>query len=272
VNAATSHRHWIAAVAAGAAMALAGCGEDDETVTEDTATQGAEADAAPDWSYSGDTGPEHWGSLSPAYAACSRGAEQSPIDLRDGGGAPPRLEVGYGESPLELFNNGHSVEASAEGDNTISLDGKTYGLDQFHFHAPSEHTLNGVAVPLELHFVNLADDGSPAVLGVLVEEGEDNPAWARFTDALADASSEGDKAEVEATDLPSLLPTDPASAERWSYSGSLTTPPCSEGVAWTVFAEPIEMSADQIAAFTAAYDATARPVQPLGERELAFGS
>ena len=98
------------------------------------------------------------------------------------------------------------------------------------------------------------------------------PAWSAITDALADTTSEGDTAPVEDTDLLALLPDGAASAERWSYAGSLTTPPCAEGVAWTVFAEPIEMSADQIAAFTDAYSDTARPVQPLGDRELLRGN
>jgi carbonic anhydrase len=224
------------------------------------------------WSYSGPTGPESWGSLSTEYAECSEGSEQSPIDLGAGAGTPPSLEVEYGTSALELTNNGHSVEAAVEGDNTVSLDGTPYTLDQFHFHAPSEHTIEGEVLPLELHFVNLGEDGSPAVLGVLVREGEENPAWTAFTDALGQTVDEGDTAKVGETDLAALLPADPAGSERWSYPGSLTTPPCSEGVAWTVFAAPIEMSAEQIAAFTAAYDGNARPVQPLGDRELAFGS
>jgi carbonic anhydrase len=226
----------------------------------------------PEWSYSGPTGPEHWGSLSPEYAACSEGSEQSPIDLGAGAGAPPSLEVDYGASPLELTNNGHSVEAAIQGANSVSLDGTAYTLDQFHFHAPSEHTIEGEVLALELHFVNAADDGSLAVLGVMVREGEENPAWSGVTEALGSTVNEGDTAEVQATELAALLPASPANAERWSYPGSLTTPPCSEGVAWTVFAEPIEMSAKQIAAFTAAYEGNARPVQPLGARELAFGS
>jgi carbonic anhydrase len=262
-------RPWIA-VAVAAAMAFAGCGDDDEPVSDETTTQAEQA--APEWSYSGDTGPDQWGSLSPEYAECSEGTEQSPIDLTGGSGDPPALAIDYGSSPLALTNNGHSVEAVVKGDNTIALDGDAYALDQFHFHAPSEHTLDGEALPLELHFVNATADGKLAVLGVMVREGEENPAWTAVTDALADTVNEGDTAEVEQVDLKALLPRNALGAQRWSYPGSLTTPPCSEGVAWTVFAEPIEMSAEQIAAFTAAYDSNARPVQPLGDRDLAFGS
>jgi carbonic anhydrase len=224
-----------------------------------------------DWSYSGATGPERWGSLSPEYAACSGGSEQSPVDLTGGEGSPPSLEIVYGSSPLELTNDGHSVEARPGGENTITLGGKAYTLDQFHFHAPSEHTVDGEALPVELHFVNVAADGSAAVLGVLVAEGGVNTAWADMTDALAHTVNEGDSTRVKSVDLLALLPGDPESAQRWSYAGSLTTPPCTEGIAWTVFAEPIEMSPEQIAAFTGAYSGNARPVQPLGDRELAFG-
>jgi carbonic anhydrase len=239
-------------------------------VTDETATQEAQAEP-PEWSYSGSTGPENWGSLSTEYAACSNGREQSPVDLTGGSGGPPALDVAYGSSPLALTNNGHSVEAKVEGDNTISLDGKGYTLDQFHFHAPSEHTMDGEAFPLELHFVNVADDGTAAVLGVMVEEGEDNPAWAEVARGVGSAPAEGDTAEVASTDLAALLPDDPGGAGRWSYAGSLTTPPCTEGIAWTVFSEPVEMSAEQIASFTSAYDSNARPVQPLGDRELLRG-
>ena len=228
-------------------------------------------DAAAGWSYSGDTGPEHWSSLSPEFAACSNGAEQSPIDLTGGDGGPPPLEVAYGGSPLAITNDGRTVNAAADGDHGMSLGGKAHRLDHFHFHAPSEHTLDGRALALELHFVHFADDGAAAVLGVLVVEGAVNPGWSAVADALANAVNEGDGAEVAQTDLAALRPADPANSERWSYTGSLTTPPCTEGVAWTVFAEPIEMSAAQIAAFTAAYDSNARPVQPLGERTLTRG-
>jgi carbonic anhydrase len=225
-----------------------------------------------DWTYSGATGPEHWGSLDPEYAPCSEGAEQSPIDLTGGSGEPPALEVAYGSSSPALVNNGHSVEAAVEGGHSITLDGTRYTLAQFHFHAPGEHTLDGEELALELHFVNAADDGSLAVLGVMVRAGEENSAWSEITRALAGATAEGDEAQAGTVDLQALLPADPARAARWSYPGSLTTPPCSEGVAWTVFAEPIEMSAEQIEAFTNAYDANARPLQPLGDRELAFGA
>jgi carbonic anhydrase len=251
---------------AGLLFALVGCGE------KESAGDPIEQSDPPEWSYSGSTGPENWGSLSSEYAACSEGTEQSPIDLAGGSGDPPALEVEYGSSPLALVNNGHSVEAEIEGEHAITLDGTRYTLAQFHFHAPSEHTLEGEALALELHFVNAAEDGSLAVLGVMVREGGENPAWSGVTDALANTVEEGDGADVGQTDLAALLPADPASARRWSYPGSLTTPPCSEGVAWTVFADPIEMSAAQIASFTSAYDGNARPVQPLGDRELLRGS
>ena len=224
-----------------------------------------------EWSYSGANGPEHWGSVNPAYKLCSQGEQQSPIDLRDGERAsPPKLTLGYSTSSLELQNNGYSVEAVPEPQGGIELGGDHYDLIQFHFHAPSEHTFDGKSLPLELHFVNEAEDGSLAVLGVMAVEGAVNPAYDKLIAALPD--SEGESASVEDVDLASLLPADAAKAERWVYDGSLTTPPCSEGVSWSVFAKPIELSAEQIAAFTDLYDHNNRPLQPLGSRSLALGS
>jgi carbonic anhydrase len=224
-----------------------------------------------DWSYSGATGPEHWGSIDPAYKLCSQGDQQSPIDLRDGERAsPPKLTVGYSTSSLELGNNGHSVEALPEPQGGIELGGDQYDLIQFHFHAPSEHTIDGRSLPLELHFVNEAQDGSLAVLGVMAIEGAANPAYDKLIGALP--GSEGETASVDGVDVAALLPADAANAQRWFYNGSLTTPPCSEGVSWIVFAKPIELSAEQIAAFTDLYDHNNRPVHPLGSRSLALGS
>jgi carbonic anhydrase len=230
-----------------------------------------EAQNAADWSYTGAGGPAHWGSLNPDYEPCSEGGEQSPIDLRDAERAsPPKLAIDYSTSSLELEDSGHSVEAVPEPQGGIELRGTRYDLIQFHFHAPSEHTFDGRSLPLELHFVNEAENGSLAVLGVMAVEGAANAAYDELIAALPD--SEGKAATVTGVDVAALLPPDAADAERWVYEGSLTTPPCSEGVSWSVFAKPIELSADQITAFTRLYDHNNRPVQPLGSRSLTLGS
>jgi carbonic anhydrase len=221
------------------------------------------------FSYDGATGPEKWGSLDPSYAACSTGREQSPIDLRDGSPArEPALEVSYvpADDP-EAVNNGHSVQVPYPKGSSITLDGTEYGLVEFHFHAPSEHEIEGSSYPLELHFVNADAEGDLAVLGVMVAEGAEHPAFTALVGAMP--TREGERTQTKgALNAGRMLPADPGSVERWSYDGSLTTPPCTEGVRWTVFNEPIEMSKEQIAAFTAAYDHNNRPLQPLNGREL----
>jgi carbonic anhydrase len=250
------------------AGAITGCGSaDDGTAAESTA-----AGTAAPFGYGSEDGPAEWASLDPAYAQCAEGKEQSPIDLTDAQASDlPRIEISYHPSELEVENNGHSLEGLPPPGNSVEVEGTRYELDQFHFHAPSEHRSNGRALPIEFHFVNRSADGEPLVLGVFVQAGRENPAAAKLIESLP--RTEGETLQVHGdVDLLDLLPADPAAAPRWSYDGSLTTPPCTEGVAWKVFKQPIEMSPQQIAAFTSIYDGNNRPVQPLNGRELIFGS
>ena len=251
------------AIALMAAVAV-GCGSDDEGTGAESTT--AAKPAA--FGYGPENGPAQWASLDPAYAQCAEGTEQSPIDLTDARPSElPRIDVSYRPSELEVENNGHSIEAVPPPGNSVEVDVTEYELDQFHFHAPSEHQVDGNSLPMEFHFVNLSADGEPLVLGVLVEQGRSNPAAAELVKALP--PNEGVTLPVPGeVDLLDLLPADPDSAPRWSYDGSLTTPPCTEGVDWNVFKQPIEMSAQQIAAYTSIYGDNRRPVQPLNGREL----
>ena len=260
----------IASILASALLAAGavGCGSDDET------TDGASTTAAKPapFGYGADDGPADWAALDPAYAECAEGTEQSPIDLAEARPSDlPPLEVSYRPSELEIENNGHSLEALPPPGNSVEVDGTEYELDQFHFHAPSEHEADGRSLPIEFHFVNRSADGEPLVLGVFVQEGRANPAAAQLVEALP--AEEGEALPVDGdVDLLDLLPADPQTAPRWSYDGSLTTPPCTEGVKWNVFKTPIQMSPDQVAAFTSIYRGNDRPVQPLNGREPAFGS
>ena len=151
----------------------------------------------------------------------------------------------------------------------ITIEGKRYKLAQFHFHAPSEHTLDGVAAPLELHLVHKSDDGNLAVLGILIKEGVENAALAPvFANIPAEKTEE--PVEVEGSlDVMALLPENRIT---FRYNGSLTTPPCTEGVLWKVFVDGIEASKEQIAAYTAVYSDSARQVQPLNERDYIQGA
>jgi carbonic anhydrase len=161
-----------------------------------------------------------------------------------------------------VANNGHTIMASYPPGRSIAVDGETYELLQFHLHAPSEHTVDGVPAAAELHLVHQADDETLAVVAVLIEEGAAEPDVASMMEQVP--AVEGEEVDPGAVDPLALLPD---TRSTWRYDGSLTTPPCSEGVKWMVMAEPVTWSADQIAAFTELYDGSARPVQPLNDRE-----
>lgn len=218
---------------------------------------------APLWEYQGEAGPNNWGDILAEYALCQTGGRQSPVDLP--AGAPTTgasVDFDYRPTPLNVVNNGHTVQVNFEPGSTLIVDGTAYGVAQFHFHAPSEHTVEGVAAPLEMHIVHQADDGTLAVLGVLFYlADEDNEALAEFFSNLP-AAHEDITLNGE-IDLSAILDL---SSPLVSYGGSLTTPPCSEGVHWFVATEAETISRAQLAAFVGVVGFNARPVQPLGER------
>lgn len=215
------------------------------------------------WSYGGEGGPEHWGDLAPENRPCSTGAQQSPIDLAGAmtasvGAPQPHWIPAHGGM---IVNNGHTIQVDVNGAGGIKLNGVDYALQQFHFHHPSEHTINGKSFPLEVHFVHASKDGDLAVVAVMFLEGSANP----NLDAIwATAPGREGKAAIAFDIDPSKFVPEDSSAFR--YEGSLTTPPCSETVHWTVMAEPQTASASQIAAFSTLFPWNARPVQPLNRR------
>ena len=216
------------------------------------------------WSYEGKTGPAEWGNLDPANGACSTGAAQSPIDL---GATQPgvggRTQIKWQPANLTVVNNGHTIQADVEKGSLIEVDGQPFELVQFHFHAPSEHTLNGKPFALETHFVHKHKDGALAVVGVLHSVGGEAPALTPILGAMPKKTDE--KKPLPKTDLTALLPRERA---MFRYAGSLTTPPCSEGVRWQVFQSPTTISDAQLRAFQELYKSNARPVQPLKARDL----
>ena len=222
----------------------------------------------PEWGYEPHNGPAVWGRLDPAYETCSLGGEQSPIDLsRARGGQVEPIEFAYRSSRSTVENTGHSIQVNPEPGNGIVVGGVRFELEQFHFHHGAEHTIEGVRLPLEMHFVHRSEGGSLVVVGVLFREGPPNRALAPVWSSLP-AAAEPPRAAPDAVDLPALLPEPRTS---WRYRGSLTTPPCTEGVAWIVLTEPLTLSAAQIEAFAAIFPNNYRPVQPLGERVLLRG-
>jgi carbonic anhydrase len=231
---------------------LVGCSGDDADEVDDADSHGEHT-----WTYDD---VDAWGET------CATGVQQSPIDLADATTEDlPALELAYHASPAEVVDNGHTVQVDLEDGGTLTRDGVTYSLLQFHFHAPSEHLLDGVPYAAEMHLVHQAEDGALAVLGVLIEEGA---ADAVIADVLEHTPEEGARrpgVTAEPVDVAALLPAD---HRTFRYDGSLTTPPCSEGVAWSVLQEPVTWSPEQVAEFADLHPGSHRPPQPIGDRVL----
>ena len=174
------------------------------------------------------------------------------------------IQFNYQPINLTVKNNGHTIQVDYPPGSAIVLDGKKYELLQFHFHTPSEHTVDRIALAMEMHLVHQNSEGNLAVVGVLVKEGEENyflqQIWEHLPESKGEKEVKGVKINAE-----NLLPSN---RDYYSYSGSLTTPPCSEGVSWNVLKMPIEASAEQIEHFMEIYQMNARPVQPLNRRKI----
>jgi carbonic anhydrase len=252
----------------GIGLAFAGRGWAASTASTGTPPANA-TPALAHWAYEGEEGPEHWGDLDPSWSACSSGEMQSPIDIAGATRAdlPDITFSGQSLSPITIINNGHSVQVEAQPGNTIAIDGVTYELTQFHFHAMSEHRVGGQQYPMELHLVHADETGNLLVLGVFLQEGDEHAALKPVFGNLP--PTPGSEQVVDGSViLGDLLPD---SKLAYRYGGSLTTPPCTEGVQWIVFVEPMDVSAEQIGAFRALYPANARPVQPLNDRVVEEG-
>jgi len=216
------------------------------------------------WSYEGDGAPGKWGSLKSEYATCDSGKSQSPIDISSASGtALAPLMVDYKPTAVNLVNNGHTIQQNYAPGSSITVDGKKFNLLQFHFHSPSEHTIDGKPANLVAHLVHKADDGQLGVIGVLFKKGTENPVVKTlWNDMPMEMKTEkmNDAAMINAADL---LPSNLA---YYNYSGSLTTPPCSEGVNWMVLTNQVEASEEQVAKFTGVFPLSVRPTQPLHDR------
>ena len=215
------------------------------------------------WSYSGDTGPAHWAQLSPSYAACA-GANQSPLDLAEFVDADmPPIDISYIPSGVAIVNNGHTVQIDNADGSEIGIDGRTYRLLQLHFHAPSENRIHGTEFPIEAHFVHLGPDGDLAVVAVMFSAGEHNAALAQAWKHLPRRTD--DKHVFDPPVAPAALL--PEARDYYRFNGSLTTPPCTEGVIWLVMKESVSASTEQIAALAEAlHGPNNRPVQPRNAR------
>lgn len=218
------------------------------------------------WGYAGHEGPEYWGSLNPKYSTCGTGANQSPINLSGFIKADlPPLNLVYESGGHEILNNGHTIQVNYQPGSWFRIDYRIYELKQFHFHSPSENHINGKSYPMEVHLVHADTDGNLAVVAVMFEEGNENKIlkeiWSKIPEVAGNKNV-----------LPSIVSVDgllPVNREYYRYNGSLTTPPCSEGVLWLVMKQPITVTKGQITQFTQVmHQSTNRPVQPVNARPI----
>jgi carbonic anhydrase len=215
------------------------------------------------WSYLGADGPHTWGALAPAYALCGRGQRQSPIDVVDG--LPVDLEAPqfqYKPGFFGVVDNGHTVQVAVARGSAFELGGRRYVLDGFHFHLPGEERIDGKGYEMSIHLTHRDAQGRIAVVALLVQEGEENPAVQTVWNHLPLERGEVVQSTID-FDPTTLLP---AGRRYYTYMGSLTTPPCTEGVLWIVMQQPVTVSPAQRRVFARLHPMNARPIQPLGGR------
>ena len=216
------------------------------------------------WDYGEAHGPRHWGDLQPDYAACKIGHHQSPIDIRNPQKAKlPPVQFEYKPSPLHIVDNGHTVMVNYTPGSYFSVGGKKYALKQFHFHRPSEEKINGKGFDMSLHIVHADEAGKLAVVAVLLQQGEENPLIRELWNDLPPEKEKEELLDQIQIDVSQLLPAD---RSYYTFSGSLTTPPCSEDVTWFVLKHSTTVSAEEIERFSRLYRNDARPTQPLYDR------
>lgn len=230
----------------------------------------------PSWSYlKGATdGPHHWSDLSENFSICDQGSQQSPIDLNNlvYSHATPQLRFHYGSSKIHLENNGHTIQGHlVDGQHYLTVNGKKYDLAQFHFHSPGEHSVAGIPSDIELHFVHKNETGELAVVAVLINEssGKESAAFKPIWQMLPRTAST-ETTSKQQLQIGNLLPKESAYAH---YQGSLTTPPCLEGVQWFVMTSPLTMSSGQVEVYSSIFQGpTNRPRQPLKGRQVLTNS
>jgi carbonic anhydrase len=226
------------------------------------------AEGSPHWSYTGPTDPAKWGTLDKEYSSCALGKTQSLIDIRDDVAKKtdlPAINFDYQAATLKIIDNGHTIQIDYAPGSFITVAGKQYELLQFHFHKPSEEKLNGKSYDMVAHLVHKDRDGKLAVVAVLLAKGGANSLIKTLWDNLPKEKETETVVDAVKINVADLLPGNKAF---YTFAGSLTTPPCSEGVTWFVLKNPTSISADEIARFARSYPMNARPVQPLNGREV----
>ncbi|CZQ91697.1 alpha-carbonic anhydrases signature [Trichococcus flocculiformis] len=248
-------------------LGLSGCGQEETVETDSSAQETTELTSETTTEETTEAAAEeHLDYENQDEWDFESGAMQSPINIETSATeamtTDGSLTLDYAEEIIDVVDNGHSIEIEDGGQATIA--GRGFELAQFHLHSPSEHTVDGESFPIELHFVHKAQDGRLAVIAVFFKEGTENAAFQAILDDVQ-ANEESDVASGLSLNVAELLP---ANKSYYHYLGSLTTPPLTENVEWYVMANPVEVSAEQIAAFNEYYEGNNREVQPLGERSV----
>jgi len=220
------------------------------------------------WSYAGANGPAKWGALEKGFVQCKLGQVQSPIDIPDAKarkGDLPALLFNYRPSPLKIIDNGHTIQVNYAPGSFVTVSGTRYELLRLEFHKPSEVKINGKEHDMAVHLVHQGPQGKLAVIAVFLDQGKENALIKTLWTNLPQAKDKESVVEAVKINAIELLPSDKG---YYSFPGSLTTPPCTENVAWFVLKTPVQVSAEEIARFAKLYPMNARPVQPLNERDL----
>jgi carbonic anhydrase len=230
----------------------------------DKAASGHAVDAqAAHWSYAGAGGPETWGQLKPEFATCASGSRQSPIDIRSGVKVDLEpIQFDYRPTGFSVIDNGHTIQVNLAGGNSIEVQGRRFELLQFHFHRPSEERVNGRQFDMVVHLVHKDPQGKLAVVAVLLDRGSAQPLVQTVWNNLPLERGVEQPVRTE-LDMNHLLPAD---RRYFTYMGSLTTPPCSEGVLWLVLQQPMPVAIEQVDVFTRLYPMNARPIQQASGR------
>ncbi len=218
------------------------------------------------WDYMGIEGPEHWGMLTEKYMTCETGNRQSPINITmtHHGDHQQQLVFHYQTSQLHEMNNGHTIQVSHVSGCRVDLNDRKYQLRQFHFHAPSEHHIEGKAFPMEMHLVHQDETGHVLVLAVMMATDAPQPVLSKLWKWLPEQIEEEVSIPLELS-LTDVLPTN---THHYAYSGSLTTPPCTEGVQWIVLKDPMHVTQQDVDQFVQIIGLNARPIQPLRNRHI----
>lgn len=222
------------------------------------------------WGYTGHEGPQNWGTLSADYGMCKAGKSQSPINISSAisveSKSLEKIGFDYTTGISSVINNGHTIQVNFDAGSTITLDGIKFSLIQFHFHTPSENQIEGKSFPLEGHFVHATEDGSLAVVALMFEDGVENPFLKKVWEKMPHKGGETAALSISAEEVNTLLPKE---KEYYRFNGSLTTPPCSEGVRWLVLKNYSSISKEQTETFLHLFEhANNRPIQPINARKV----